>query len=144
MNSPTRPLAAQASPPTPAPPRRVALTLSIAAALLLALLAAVVLLALRMHFEARDRALDEDADIRFRVKHDVPVFNRPFSQVAEEYAEAQQRRANAGEISQARAMNVRNKVNGPLNAYVGSTQVHLVTTCSEMAVTETLATKSCR
>lgn len=75
---------------------------------------------------ARDRAMDQDADIRFRVKHDVPVFNRPFSQVAEEYADAQQRRANAGEVSQARAMNVKNKVNGPLNAYVGSTQIHLV------------------
>ena len=75
---------------------------------------------------ARDRAMDQDADIRFRVKHDVPVFNRPFSQVAEEYADAQQRRANAGEVSQARAMNVKNKVNGPLNAYVGSSQIHLV------------------
>lgn len=31
-----------------------------------------------------------------RVKHDVPVFNRPFSEVAAEYAQAQQRRANAG------------------------------------------------
>lgn len=76
---------------------------------------------------ARDLAMDQDADIRFRVKHDVPVFNRPFSQVAEEYADAQQRRANAGEISQGRAMNIRNKVNGPLHTYVGSTQVHLVT-----------------
>jgi integrase len=75
---------------------------------------------------ARDLAMDQDADIRFRVKHDVPVFNRPFSQVALEYAEAQQRRANAGEVTQARAMNVKNKVNGPLNAYVGSTQIHLV------------------
>jgi integrase len=75
---------------------------------------------------ARDLAMDHDADIRFRVKHDVPVFNRPFSQVAAEYAEAQQRRANAGEVSQARAMNVKNKVDGPLNAYVGSTQIHLV------------------
>ena len=75
---------------------------------------------------ARDYAMDQDADIRFRVKHDVPVFNRPFSQVAEEYAEAQQRRANAGEVSQARAMNVKNKVNGPLHAYVGSSQIHLV------------------
>src|SRR5690606_24869346 len=47
---------------------------------------------------ARDRAMDEYADIRFRLNHDVPVFNRPFSQVAQEYAEAQQRRANAGEV----------------------------------------------
>ena len=75
---------------------------------------------------ARDRAMDADADIRFRVKHDVPVFNRPFSQVATEYAEAQQRRANAGEVSQGRAMNVKNKTDGPLSAYVGSTQIHLV------------------
>ena len=75
---------------------------------------------------ARDRAMDQDADIRFRLKHDVPVFNRPFLQVAEEYADAQQRRANAGEVSQGRAMNIKNKVNGPLNAYVGNTQIHLV------------------
>ena len=76
---------------------------------------------------ARDRAMDEDADIRFRVKHDVPVFNRPFSQVAEEYADAQQRRANAGEVSQARCKNIRSKIDGPLKAYVGSTQIHLIT-----------------
>lgn len=30
---------------------------------------------------ARERAFDHDADIRFRIKHEVPVFNRPFSQV---------------------------------------------------------------
>jgi integrase len=34
---------------------------------------------------AHDQAFDLDADIRFRIKHDVPVFNRPFRQVAEEY-----------------------------------------------------------
>jgi hypothetical protein len=27
---------------------------------------------------ARERAFDQDADIRFRLKHDVPVFNHPF------------------------------------------------------------------
>jgi integrase len=32
---------------------------------------------------AHDQAFDLDADIRFRIKHDVPVFNRPFRQVAE-------------------------------------------------------------
>jgi hypothetical protein len=40
---------------------------------------------------ARDRAFDQDADIRFRVKRDVAVFNRPFRQVAEEYLQTQQR-----------------------------------------------------
>ena len=34
---------------------------------------------------ARERAFDQDADIRFRIKHDVPVFNRPFREVAREY-----------------------------------------------------------
>ena len=35
--------------------------------------------------EARNKAFDIDADVRFRLKHDVPIFNRPFSEVAEEY-----------------------------------------------------------
>lgn len=30
---------------------------------------------------ARERAFDQDADVRFRIKHDVPVFNRPFRDV---------------------------------------------------------------
>ncbi len=76
---------------------------------------------------AHDIAIEKYADIRFRLTHDVAIFNRPFSQVAEEYAAVQQRRANAGEISQARAINVKNKVSGPLDAYVGSTQIHLIT-----------------
>lgn len=75
---------------------------------------------------ARDLALEADSDIRNRLKYDVPVFNRSFAQVAEEYANAQQRRANVGEVSQARAKNVRNKIDGPLSAYVGSTQIHLI------------------
>ena len=75
---------------------------------------------------ARDLALEADSDIRNRLKYDVPVFNRTFAQVAEEYAKTQQRRANVGEVSQARAKNVQNKIDGPLKAYVGSTQIHLV------------------
>ncbi|CAH0498164.1 site-specific integrase [Novosphingobium sp. CECT 9465] len=75
---------------------------------------------------ARDLALEADSDIRNRLKYDFPVFNRSFAQVAEEYANAQQRRANVGEVSQARAKNVKNKIDGPLNAYVGSTQIHLI------------------
>lgn len=46
---------------------------------------------------ARDRAFDHDADVRFRLKHDVPVFNRPFSQVAGEYVAMQEARAKRGE-----------------------------------------------
>ncbi len=36
--------------------------------------------------DARDKAFDQDAEIRFRVKHELPVFNRSFSQVAGEFS----------------------------------------------------------
>ena len=75
---------------------------------------------------ARDRAFDHDADVRFRLKHDVPVFNRPFRQVAEEFIAVQQRRADTGEISVARVKNLKNVLLGALDRYVGSTQIHLV------------------
>lgn len=75
---------------------------------------------------ARDKAFDHDADIRFRLKHDVPVFNRPFRQVAEEYIATQQRRVDTGELSADRVKNLKNWVRRPLEAYVGSTQIHLI------------------
>jgi hypothetical protein len=45
---------------------------------------------------ARDEAFDLDAEVRFKLKHDVPVFNRPFRDVAEEYITTIERRANNG------------------------------------------------
>ncbi|MGH9599160.1 MAG: tyrosine-type recombinase/integrase, partial [Terracidiphilus sp.] len=42
---------------------------------------------------AKEKAFDQDADIRFRIKHDVPVFNRPFREVAREYLMTQEARA---------------------------------------------------
>ena len=76
--------------------------------------------------EARDKAFDVDADVRFRIKHDVPIFNRPFCEVAEEYLKTQEARALRGEISAARPKKLRAVIEGPLNQYVGSTQVHLI------------------
>jgi integrase len=75
---------------------------------------------------ARDRAFDQDADIRFRIKHEVAVFNRPFRQVAEEYLQTQQRRADTGEVSQDRVKNLKNAFKKALDVYVGSTQIHLI------------------
>lgn len=75
---------------------------------------------------ARDRAFDQDADIRFRIKHEVAVFNRPFRQVAEEYLQTQQRRADTGEVSQDRVKNLKNAFKKALDDYVGSTQIHLI------------------
>jgi integrase len=42
---------------------------------------------------ARERAFDQDADIRFRLKHNVPVFNHPFREVGREYLLIQKARA---------------------------------------------------
>lgn len=75
---------------------------------------------------AREKAFDHDADVRFRIKHDVPVFNHPFSQVAQEWLTLQFARAARGEISAARPKKVKSVINGPLGDYVGSTQVHLI------------------
>ena len=75
---------------------------------------------------AKERAFDYDADIRFRLKHDVPVFNRPFIEVAREYLATQVARAKRGEISALRPKKLRAIIEGTLNDYVGSTQVHLI------------------
>ncbi len=58
---------------------------------------------------ASEQAFDHDADIRFRIKHDVPVFNRPFRQVAEEYIALLQHRAKLGEVSVDSVKNVANR-----------------------------------
>ncbi len=75
---------------------------------------------------ARERAFDQDADIRFRLKHDVPVFNHPLREVGREYLLTQEARAKRGEISAARPKKVRAVIEGALDRYVGSTQVHLI------------------
>ncbi|MBU1210901.1 MAG: site-specific integrase [Alphaproteobacteria bacterium] len=75
---------------------------------------------------ARERAFDYDADVRFRIKHDVPVFNRPFRDVGSEYLASQQARAKRGEITAARVKKIKAVLEGALEAYVGSTQVHLI------------------
>lgn len=75
---------------------------------------------------ARERAFDEDADLRFRVKHDVPIFNRSFSQVAKEYLDQQKRRADTGQITQLRYKKCKSVIEARLNPYVGWTQIHLI------------------
>ena len=75
---------------------------------------------------ARAQAFDRDADVRADLRRGYSVFNRPFSQVAEEYAALQDEKAANGEISQKRAELVRSTIKLHLNAYVGTTQIHLI------------------
>ncbi len=76
--------------------------------------------------EARSRAFDVDADVRFRIKHEVPIFNKPFSDVAKEYTESQKSRAKMGEITHARVKKITSVINAQLNPYVGTTQISLI------------------
>jgi integrase len=75
---------------------------------------------------ARERAFDQDADLRFRIKHQVPIFNRPFSQLAKEYADFQKERYEAGQITKHRWETVVSVIDAQLNRYVGSVQINLV------------------
>jgi integrase len=75
---------------------------------------------------ARERAFDQDADIRFRIKHEVPIFNRPFSQIAKDYADLQKERVEAGQIARHRSEVVESVINAQLNPFIGSVQINLI------------------
>lgn len=75
---------------------------------------------------ARQMAYRKEADIEFRIEHDVPVFNRPFREVAEEYIKLLERRAEIGEVSRDSLKNTANRCRKVLDDYVGSTQIHLI------------------
>lgn len=75
---------------------------------------------------ARERAFDQDADLRFRIKHEVPIFNRPFSQIAKDYADFQKERVEAGEITHHRWEVIESVIKVQLNPYVGSVQINLI------------------
>jgi len=73
---------------------------------------------------AKERAFDEDADLRFRIKHDVPIFNRPFSAVAKDFLAQQKERAEVGEITRHRWSTMDSIIHAQLNRYVGSIQIN--------------------
>ena len=73
---------------------------------------------------AKERAFDEDADLRFRIKHDVPIFNRPFSAVAKDFLAVQEVRAKIGDITAKRLETVDSAIYCQLNTYVGSVQIN--------------------
>ena len=52
--------------------------------------------------DARNRAFDQEMNLRYRIKFDQPIFNKTFSDVAQEYGDEQERRAARGEISKER------------------------------------------
>jgi integrase len=75
---------------------------------------------------AKERAFDQDSDVRFRIKHEVPLFNRPFSQIAKDYADHQKQRWEAGEITKHRWRVIDSHIRTQLNRYVGTLQINLI------------------
>ncbi len=72
---------------------------------------------------AHARALEEDADLRFRLKHDIPVFGRLFSEIATDFAAFQKERATAGQITMHRWRVIESHIRVQLNRYVGNMQI---------------------
>ncbi len=76
--------------------------------------------------EARDKAFDHDADIRFRVKHEVPVFEKSFSEVATEYSNHRNAVATSGQMTMDRWRVVDSHIRLHLIPYIGNIQITLV------------------
>ncbi len=76
--------------------------------------------------EAKDKAYDHDAELRFKVKHEMPVFNRQFSQVAKEFSDRQKDRADVGQITHHRWRVIDSHIRSQLNRYIGNTQISLI------------------
>ncbi len=72
---------------------------------------------------ARDKAFEQDADVRFRIKHEIPVFNKAFSQVAQEFSAFQKERSEAGQITHHRWRVMDSHIRTQLNRYVGTVQI---------------------
>lgn len=73
--------------------------------------------------EARDKAYDHDVDVRFRIKHEVPIFDRPFRDVAEEYKKYLKDRVSAGELTLTRWTMKASMIDRFLVPYVGNVQI---------------------
>ena len=75
---------------------------------------------------ARTLAYDHESEIRFALKRNLPVFNRPFAAVAKDYIAEQKLRALRGEITMGRVKLIESVVKNQLNPYVGKTQIDLI------------------
>lgn len=73
--------------------------------------------------EARAKAFDQDAELRFRIKHELPVFDRKFSEVAKEFAAFQKERSEIGQITHHRWRVMDSHIRTQLNRYVGNVQI---------------------
>ncbi len=73
--------------------------------------------------EARNLAFDQDAELRFKIKHELPIFNRTFSDVGKEFSDYHKKRFEAGQITRHAWRVVTSHLKTQLNPYVGKTQI---------------------
>jgi integrase len=73
--------------------------------------------------EAQKKAFKEDVSLHVKVEHGIPVFDKPFSQVAREYSDFQKKRAAVGEITQKRWATEDGYINKQLIPYTGNEQI---------------------
>jgi integrase len=82
-----------------------------------------VALATANAIEARDKAYDQDAELRFRIRNEMPVFDRKFSQVAKEFSDFQKERSEIGQITHHRWRVMDSHIRTQLSRYVGNVQI---------------------
>jgi integrase len=73
--------------------------------------------------EAKNKAYDQDADIRFRIKHEVPIFEKSFAEVAKEYSDFHKSVAKSGQITMRRWEVVESEIRLHLIPYIGNMQI---------------------
>ena len=73
--------------------------------------------------EAREKAFDHESDVRFRVRHEIPVFDKTFAQVAEEYYEHLKTVYLTGQITKGRWQIVGSYIRLHLSPFIGNEQV---------------------
>jgi integrase len=76
--------------------------------------------------DARRLAQEQDVELRYAIKLNVPVFNRPFRQIARDFLAEQELRAKNGKITHERVKRVRSVIDSKLDPYVGSIQINLI------------------
>jgi integrase len=69
--------------------------------------------------EAREMAFEHDADIRFRIKHQVPIFEKTFAEVALEYSAHLKKTAQSGQITMDRWQIVDGHIRRHLIPFIG-------------------------
>lgn len=70
--------------------------------------------------ESQNAALSAHAEVLFKVKHELPIFDRTFAEVAKEFSDFERRRSEAQEITHHRWRVMDSHINQPLQRFCGS------------------------